>query len=388
MAHSVTAEQSLPTEQSIDHILNWCGVLLDCETHRESFFSRPTGQQIFYWMHAGPTQLVNINRGGTSGSVEIEAIQVRDEDYQWAVDVFDTLDYYLEPEFVLTNDINQADLRLWGTSGHNLISETNTLFGFATPFNADEKGYVDVVVNVEAGILSGDTAESDPENTHTALHEIGHALGLSHPGVYGKDLPNWELYDSEDTIMSYNKPEDGIHAGFYSEGDILALQEIWGAEGSYKASPQSESEGSGGSTPENNDIEFIYAIAGKGKLKGNTKQPTNYIFDGLDVFGKKGADKITKFIPSSGDSLIFTTNALPELANREQFYFNTAKNKKQLKKFSKECYDFVYYQKKGMLYFDGNCEAKGWGSTTEGGLIAILKNKPELTIDSLTVEII
>mgnify|MGYP001306557571 FL=1 len=245
MAHSVTAEQSLPTEQSIDHILNWCGVLLDCETHRESFFSRPTGQQIFYWMHAGPTQLVNINRGGTSGSVEIEAIQVRDEDYQWAVDVFDTLDYYLEPEFVLTNDINQADLRLWGTSGHNLISETNTLFGFATPFNADEKGYVDVVVNVEAGILSGDTADSDPENTHTALHEIGHALGLSHPGVYGEDLPNWELYDSEDTIMSYNKPEDGIHAGFYSEGDILALQEIWGAEGSYKASPQSESEGSG-----------------------------------------------------------------------------------------------------------------------------------------------
>ncbi|QNJ29540.1 hypothetical protein [Synechococcus sp. A15-24] len=79
---------------------------------------------------------------------------------------------------------------------------------------------------------------------------------------------------------------------------------------------------------------------------------------------------------------------MPELANREQFFFNTAKNKKQLKKFSKECYDFVYYQKKGMLYFDGNCEAEGWGSTAEGGLIAILKNKPELTIDNLTVEII
>ena len=96
--------------------------------------------------------------------------------------------------------------------------------------------------------------------------------------------------------MSYNKPEDGIHAGFYSEGDILALQEIWGAEGSYKAPPQSESKGSGGSTPENNDIEFIYAIAGKGKLKGNTKQPTNYIFDGLDVFGKK---VLTKSLSSS-----------------------------------------------------------------------------------------
>ena len=384
MAHSVTAEQSLPTEQSIDHILNWCGVLLDCETHRESFFSRPTGQQIFYWMHAGPTQLVNINRGGTSGSVEIEAIQVRDEDYQWAVDVFNELDHYLEPEFILTNDINQADLRLWGTSGRNLIYETNALLGFATPFNADEKGYVDVVVNVEAGTLLGDTADFDPVNTHTALHEIGHALGLSHPGVPGQDLPTWDLYDSKDTVMSYNKPENGIHAGFYSEGDILALQEIWGTEGSY----QSDSNGSGGSTPGNSDFEFIYAKPGKGKLKGNTEQPTNYIFDSNDAFGKKGADKIIKFIPSSGDSLIFTTNALPELANREQFFFNTAKNKKQLNKLSKKCYDFVYYQKKGMLYFDGNCETKGWGSTNEGGLIAILKNKPELTIDDLVVDII
>jgi hypothetical protein len=388
MAHSVTAEQSLPTEQSIDHILNWCGTYLDCEKHRDSFFSRPTGQKIFYWMYEGPPQIVYINRGDTSNLVEIEAIQVRDEDYKWAVDVFNTLDYYLEPEFVETNDISKADLRLWGTSGHNLINESSTLFGFATPFNADKKGYVDVVVNVEAGILSGDTEDFDPENTHTALHEIGHALGLSHPGVEGQDLPYWDLYDSEDTIMSYNKPADGIHADFYSEGDILALQEIWGTEGSYQAPPQSESEASEGSISENNDFEFIYAKSGKGKLKGNTKQPTNYIFDSLDVFGKKGADKITKFIPSEGDSLIFTTNSLPELANREQFFFGNAKNKKQLKKLSKDCYDFVYYQKKGMLYFDGNCSAKGWGSTYEGGLIAILKNKPELTTDNLIVEII
>ena len=119
-----------------------------------------------------------------------------------------------------------------------MINESSTLFGFATPFNADKKGYVDVVVNVEAGILSGDTEDFDPENTHTALHEIGHALGLSHPGIEGQDLPYWDLYDSEDTIMSYNKPADGTHADFYSEGDILALQEIWGTEGSYQAPPQ------------------------------------------------------------------------------------------------------------------------------------------------------
>lgn len=365
---------TLPTEQSIDHILNWCGILIDCETHKDAFFSRPTGQNIYYWMYAGPPQIVTINRGGTSGPIDIEAIRVRDEDYEWAVDVFNELDYYLEPEFVLTEDINQADLRLWGTTGYNLMSESSTLFGFATPFNAQEKGYVDVVVNVDAGIASGDTDEFDPENTHTALHEIGHALGLSHPGVYGRDLPNWDLYDSEDTIMSYNHPDDGIHAGFYSEGDILALREIWGAEGSYQS-------------PSQNNVEFIYSMTGKGKMKGDSKKSTNYIFDNLDKFGKKGADKITKFRPNSGDTLIFTDNALPEMAGREEFFFITAKNKKQLKKMSKKCYDFVYFEKKGMLFYDSNCSDKGWGASNEGGLVAILKNKPELTSDHLIVQV-
>ena len=369
---------SLPTEQSIDHILNWCGAMIDCETHRDDFFGRPTGQEIYYWMYAGPPQLVNINRGGTSGSLEIEAVQVRDADYAWAIDVFNELDYYLEPEFVLTEDINQADIRLWGTTGHNLMSESSTLFGFATPFNAEEKGYVDVVVNVDAGIEAGDTTDFDPENTHTALHEIGHALGLSHPGFNGRDLPTWDLYDSEDTIMSYNHPEDGIHAGFYSEGDILALREIWGAEGDYEAP----------STPGSTNLETIYSQTGKGQLKSSSIQPTTFIFDSFDKFGKKGADKITKFNPDSGDSLLFTTNALPALINRDEYFFGIAKNKKQLKRLSKDCNDFVYYQKKGQLYFDGNCYEKGWGRKNEGGLIAVLKGKPELTVDQLMVEIV
>ena len=369
---------SLPTEQSIDHILNWCGIMMDCETHRDEFFSRPTGQDIYYWMYAGPPQLVNINRGGTSGPIEIEAIQVRDEDYEWAIDVFNELDYYLEPEFVLTEDIDQADIRLWGTTGHNLMSESSTLFGFATPFNASEKGYVDVVVNVDAGIEAGDTDEFDPENTHTALHEIGHALGLSHPGVFGRDLPNWDLYDSEDTIMSYNHPEDGIHAGFYSEGDFLALLEIWGAEGDY----------TGPSNSGTTDREMIYSQTGKGILKGASKQATSFVFDSFDKFGKKGADKITNFNPNTGDSLVITSNALPGLIGKEEIYFDSAKNKKQLKRLSKDCYDFVYYQKKGMLYYDSNCHKKGWGGKNQGGLIAVLEGKPDLTVDQLVVEIV
>ena len=48
-------------------------------------------------------------------------------------------------------------------------------------------------------------------------------------------------------------------------------------------------------------------------------------------------------------------------------------------------YDFVYFEKKGRLYFDGNGSGKNWGDRDEGGLVAILKGKPELTAENFTL---
>jgi hypothetical protein len=361
---------TLPATQDLSHILNWCGQYIDCNTHRDYYYARPTKQKIFYYLYKGPAKKQIIDR--SSGPLEIEAIGVQKSDYVWAKNVFKDLDRHLEAEFVRTKNIKKADLRLWGTTGFNLMSEESTLFGFATPLNVQSKGYIDVVINVDAGISTGDTAEYDPENTHTALHEIGHALGLSHPGIPGTDAPNWDLYDSEDTIMSYNHPEGGDHADYYSEGDILALQAIWGKEGEYVPP----------SSPTIN--QYVSSKEGKGKLKGLKYRISTFIFDNLDTFGKKGADKITNFNAIKGDKLLFTANALPGLQNRTDYSFGVATSKKELKKMSKECADIVYYQPKGQLFYDSNCQAKGWGSSSEGGLFAILKNKPELTTNDLT----
>jgi len=72
-------------------------------------------------------------------------------------------------------------------------------------------------------------AESHTENPHSILHEILHALGLSHPGANGlggKAGGDNESYNKDTTVMSYNKGD----MGFTGLGpfDVAALQKIYG----------------------------------------------------------------------------------------------------------------------------------------------------------------
>ena len=60
-----------------------------------------------------------------------------------------------------------------------------------------------------------------PNEAETIMHEIGHAVGLSHPHGNGF-APG---ISEHNTIMSYN--ETGAFVG-YSATDIAALQSLWG----------------------------------------------------------------------------------------------------------------------------------------------------------------
>lgn len=125
---------------------------------------------------------------------------------------------------------------------------------------------------------------------------------------------------------------------------------------------------------------IIKSVSGKGKLKG-TKDADAYIFDAFESFSKKAADKIIGFDSSEGDTIALSAVAFPGLDGESKIEFASTNSKKELKQLSMKSLDFIYFEKKGKLYYDGNGSDKKWGDSNEGGLVAILKGKPELTID-------
>ena len=94
-------------------------------------------------------------------------------------------------------------------------------------------------------------------------------------------------------------------------------------------------------------------------------------------FKIKAIDKITNFNPST-DFLEIDTNSFGIDVTAT---FAAGKNKKTVKKkLAKQDFNFLYDQKKGGLYFNENGAEKGFG---DGGIIAILKGAPELTLGNL-----
>ena len=127
---------------------------------------------------------------------------------------------------------------------------------------------------------------------------------------------------------------------------------------------------------------IIESVRGKGNLQG-TNSADAFTFDSFDIFTKKAADKIIGFDASEGDSIAVSAVAFPGLEGASLISFASTNSNKKLRQLSKQDFDFVYFEKKGRLYFDGNGSDKKWGDSDEGGLVAILKGKPELVSEDI-----
>lgn len=92
-----------------------------------------------------------------------------------------------------------------------------------TFYHTDQPGYVSYVIY-------DDSLMSMANPRQTILHEIGHALGLKHPGAYNADDTGPFLPAAEDstrnTIMSYHVDSDDALA--FAPYDIAALRYLYG----------------------------------------------------------------------------------------------------------------------------------------------------------------
>lgn len=331
--------------------------------------------------------------------VSHDAIPISQEGVDYVLDSFAELDAILSLDFALVDDSSQADIRFLqhangqsygGSGGFNVMDYVyfgSKETGLDVQFTSN-----DISVNRSFG-----SEETQPWK-RTAKHEVGHSLGLEHPfnssdgDVYGGTLDT----SIEQTLMSYGGKTPVSGPIQFTELDRRALIEVWGAEDDRSSlsslqqlvrdrsspieavlSAESSVEQAGGG------VSSSYASVGKGRLRGSAAAD-QFIFDQLDVFGKKGADKIINF-DQARDQLLFGLDALPGMSRFDELDLVTVGSKKELKSAAQGDSAFVYDNSKGRLYYNSNGDLSGFGPPDQGGLIAVLKGSPELETSNLAL---
>ena len=127
-----------------------------------------------------------------------------------------------------------------------------------------------------------------------------------------------------------------------------------------------------------NNGEMMLLTNGSKKSYKGTSGADTFLFNSKLSFGRKQAPRIRDFNAKLGDQILFGGSALGNVSSIDQLDFKTVRSKKRLKKVSQKGFDLIYFQPKGMLYYDQNSESKGFG---KGGLMAILSDAPKLSQD-------
>jgi hypothetical protein len=231
------------------------------------------------------------------------------------------------------------------------------------------------------------------DNLWSKIVIVGYAISATHPRNLIQILHNKFSYLAEN-----NSKVEFINTDYLYDqragGDAVLRESLFGGDGNHGGVEGHRLVVESFDTLQGLQLEpapeleeydsIIESVLGKGKLKGTTGADA-FTFDSFEAFTKKSADKIIGFNASQGDTIAVGPNAFPSLQGVSDISFASTRSKKEFKQMSKEDYDFVYFEKKGRLYFDGNGAEKNWGNSSEGGLVAILKGKPELTAEDITL---
>lgn len=178
-----------------------------------------------YYLHAsgGSVQVA----GGGFGAQTIRSVAISAADQQFFRDMVSRLDGVIDLDFNEVVSASRADVDLYYDMEINLGgSGSGQTLGLATISGTSWE----LFVNQPA------VANDENYRRYVLVHEFGHALGLEHPFEDGDgDVLNgnrdpWSSAYPEDTVMAYRSPASGSWPDFFSDNDINALIESWGAE--------------------------------------------------------------------------------------------------------------------------------------------------------------
>ena len=177
-----------------------------------------------YYLHT-PGGAVTVSGGGL-GEQEIQSLSIPGSDQSFFNAMVRRLDRIIDLDFRQVDKSSSANLDLYYDTEIDLGGR-GVVLGLATYSGGD---------SWELFLNYPYLDDDEPYRRYALIHEFGHSLGLEHPfdssdgDVFnGQTNPSLSAYP-EDTVMAYRNPAGGSWPEFFSDNDINALIQAWGAE--------------------------------------------------------------------------------------------------------------------------------------------------------------
>ncbi len=162
----------------------------------------------------------SINNSGNLeilSTITINGIEHREIEKKFIRDTLQSLDKVIDIDFTEMFNDDGSELDIYYIEDSSSFQAN--VVGQTIPQQTTIGSWTDILWRM----FNNSIDNSDHKNT--LIHEIGHALGLSHP----HDDPFNKSWNTDDTVMSYNKGLNGWNT-WYTNEDINALISIWGRE--------------------------------------------------------------------------------------------------------------------------------------------------------------
>ena len=167
--------------------------------------------------------------GGPFGKQTINPLPIENDLNLFINKTITRLDSIIDLDFELGNSLPDADIDFYIDQEIKINQSSNTLGLALTNYSQSRGSWWEALINGPA--FDGDSNYQ----RYAVIHEFGHTFGLEHPF----DASDNDFYSStnlwlsaypEQTVTAYRTPSSGVWPDWFSDSDLEALVNIWGAE--------------------------------------------------------------------------------------------------------------------------------------------------------------